>query len=635
MTVNNFIHSINTVKNEWAPYQKWEKEWNDREAQRKALYDKVPVAQKDLDRAKNFGQTFDNVVEIIDENNENTSNNIDSLVNPLSVIATIGTVVAGGVHFVNTAEEWKNEKLKSAELNETRKHQIDKKYIGKLTRTLVFVPFAMLAVGVGFSLLSGKLQVLGSKIARYQSHDDLNDPKNFVQYDDEQIAKANELIKSNKIVPSVDNKKSKGGFWGNIVSLIHDYKDYQLWESEHDKNNLTIAKPNPSPEEFNKAKADQDIILRKVKAINDEAKEYSENMVSASGAILNAALLCGGVFGFLVDKALVNIKVGKSGKEKTLAKVMVNALMRPKVVKNKLGLHAETLRKALTSPKSGIRTTIISTLFAVSAGIVSIPITSALKHDASRTGRFAKRKEYMEDNKHYIYFDEQQMETVKDVKADDSSLNFMEKLLDSLKFLPKAIKKGKEYENYKKTTRNQNKQLREALNQVELKPGQLEEAKNIQKKILFSLKKVDEKSLEYSENMGAFTDSVLTAIPYAFLGFLMLPVSKVLDKINNGETSIKELVNKEKTVNTKEKVYGAAVISAKLIGFYLLEAYMAHLQKTAGKIGIMKAMDELKDPRFFVDKYSKEPEKQDNPTKSVNNRMSNWVASLNTNSYRM
>jgi hypothetical protein len=605
------MSSIDNFKSQWANYKKWDQEWNEKEAKRKALYSRVDVPQPDLVHAKKLSRTIENAVEVVDENTENACNNIDSIINPLSIAASAVAIVGGALDFSRKFENWQNAKEKAPD--EKALLELNKIHMNKLGKSVIGSSVLLMGIGMGFSLVSSKLQILGSKIARYQTHEDLADPKNFVMYDDDQIEKAKELVKKGQVPKVHAQKRTKEGFFESLFSMMHDYKDYQKWDAEHDKKALVMPKPNPTPEELKKAKADQDAILRNVKAVNDKAKDYSESMESASGAILNIAVAGGGTLGILLSKVADKIKLKKHNI--SLSDFAINKLINSKKLKDKkITVKIEDLLK-----NKKMRGNIISWTIGLISGILSIPWTLSLKRDASRTGRFIARKEFQKDEKSCVYFDEKQMTRAKDVKGAKPKRNIIKKMWDDLMFVPTSIKQSKEFENYKSTQGKENKQIREALNYVELKPGQIEEAKNIQKKILLSLKKIDEKSLENSEQIGAYTDAFQTALPYLIIGGAAIVGRNKLHKLTESNDKLSLGVT-----------LGAA---AKLTAVYLLNVFTAYMQKCAGEMGIMEATEELKDPRYFVDKFSTEPQKQTLPAVSDTKQkekmqllMSKWVA---------
>lgn len=600
MTISNFLQSLNTVQTQWTPYQKWDKEWNDREEKRKALYNKVVMPQKDIEHAKKLSRTIDDIVEKMDENSENTSQNIESVISPLSSIASFGVFAGGVAGFLLTAKKWKN---KTAQIvDEQLKTKTNKRYMAGMTGILTGIPLAMIAVDVGASVLGSRLQLLGSRIAHYQSQQDLSDPKNFVLYDEDQIKKAQGMIKSGNITENKISQRAKSGFFGNLFSIIHDYKDFKKWESEQHQE-INLAKTNPTPEELIKAKSDQNAILRAVKAINEKSQDYSESMDSSAGTILNSSLVGGATIGVIADKIIENIKIGKE--KKSLANHLADTIIDTKIT-DLLGPYKEIANTALRNNKS--RAAIVGVASSFLAAALTFPLTQKLKRQASRVGRFIARKELENDDKSSIYYDEKQMELVKDVQSNKKPKTVLEGVFDDVKFIPKSIKESAEYEKYKKTTRKENKKLREALKYVDLKPGQIEEAKNLQRKIFMSFRKVDEKSQELSESMEAFINSVQSVIPLIFVTLIAAPAVAFLSKMNIGKIDYKSIIDKFNSVSKSQKILGATALIAKFVGLYALNSYLAEIQKRSGKIGVMEALSTLNDPRYFVDKYPKEKE---------------------------
>lgn len=633
MTISNFINSINTIKKEQNFYQKWDEDWNDFESKRKVLYDKVSVPQEEMDRARKFGTTIDNIVEKLDENSENTAQNIESVMSPASSVLPFAILMSGGYGFLRTANKWSD---RAAGITDPEVLQnINKQYMRKLKGIATVVPISMLAVGVASAVISSKLQISGLKISHYQSQEDLKDPRNFVLYDDDQVEKAKKLVKAGSIPNNEnENTKFKSGFFSNLFSLIHDYKDYEGWESNQ-QYDISIANPNPKHDELLKAKKDQSAILRSVKVINEKADEYSENMESSAGTLLNSSLVGGAAIGYFSDKLLEKVQIGK----KSLPDHFVDKLINSRIT-DAFGPYKDVFNTVLQQKST--RKTLMGVLSGFVAGILTIPISLKLKRQSTRIGRFAARKELEEDPKNCIYYDDKLIELAQSEKSQVKKKGVVQRIIDDFKFIPRAYRESVEYSKYKKTEREESKKLQNALKYVDIKPGQIEEAKNLQKKIFLAFKKVDEKSQEYSENMEAFTNSIQTAMPFLLVGALMIPGYSTLKKINAGE------IHSGNVMEKLNKVKGAGVlgIALKFAGFYALNSYLASLELNAGQIGVMKAMEELKDPRYFVDKFSYNSEKiQDNkqsdkllisqqqgsknPKNSLLDPMNSWINSLN------
>lgn len=76
---------------------------------------------------------------------------------------------------------------------------------------------------IGANIYAAKLQVDSSKIARYQARESLKDPKAFVNYTPEQIAKAKEEIaKHPELLKQKKKEKLNTGFFKSIVNILKD-----------------------------------------------------------------------------------------------------------------------------------------------------------------------------------------------------------------------------------------------------------------------------------------------------------------------------------------------------------------------------------------------------------------------------
>mgnify|MGYP003289951808 CR=1 FL=1 len=166
---------------------------------------------------------------------------------------------------------------------------------------------------VGINVLGAKLQVKGSRIARWQSRQDLSDAKYFVQYTPEQIAQAKANLE-NKEENVDDNKKTffKGkfskenqeknpGFIKTIVGIVKDNKEYKEWKNSYNLEDRKVSH-ELTQEEIEQAQKDKELIQRITKQINNKAEDYGENMEVASGILIGGTPYLGAAVGFTIKK---------------------------------------------------------------------------------------------------------------------------------------------------------------------------------------------------------------------------------------------------------------------------------------------------------------------------------------------
>lgn len=442
-----------------------------------------------------------------------------------------------------------------------------------------------LASFIGANIYAAKLQVDSSKIARYQARESLKDPKAFVNYTPEQIAKAKEEIaKHPELLKEKKKEKLKTGMFKSIINVLKDRKAYKK-SIKNDTDESKIVTRELSPEELKRAKQDQEVIQRTVRLINNEAEKYSQNMEVAAEVLVNGTpflgAAVGGVIGWVLNKTgaitkFVDNNVAKNGSEKTkelyadLKKGQESGAtyhhkwnkFRESFLKDLRGIEEnageQAIKTAKRKPTDIIKNTkrwfttvlahqkgrnwMIAGIGSIVTGIAGMMIGLKLTKSASRAGRYTAKRELEKDPRNFIGYTEEDYNEVSDVKNKKKGVS---KLKETVMFLPTVLKQYFAYEKYKKTEYKEKQVLNEQLHKQEVTSEQLREAKNLQRKLFNTFEKVDDNSQTYSESMEAAIDiaqpfvvygGVLTALsPFIWIGIQMkrgkLSAAKVLNKI--------------------------------------------------------------------------------------------------------
>ncbi len=652
--MSEFFNSISQVKQNWQSYEKWDKEQDNKEARRKELHKTRPVSQKELKEAQKRGKTIINAINVMDEYSENKAEDMEQATQAVGQIPVqIGVSAGMGFGFL----------LMSKIKNPKAKLLLNPWSLGFLGAALTYVPF---------SIWSTKVQVWASKVARFQAREkELKDPKNFVIYDDNQLKEAEKIAKTLPDEKDRDllKKLPMADMLATVNSVNKDKKAYESWHENYLKENTrtkaTYSNGIPT-DKSNNTKRDQQVIINTVKKINQSAEEYSENVESVTNTMgVPISMASGAVVGFATNAVLNMLKKGKMIKEGGFV--------------NKQSKGIAFIAGILTD-------------LAIQSWFTSMQKTG------SKVGRFKAKQEMLADPQNFVYCDDKELNSVKVTETSKKKKFF---LADSWQTLMDVIKDKKEYDNYQKTQGKQDKKFRKALKLVNLKDGQLEEAKNLQEKTFNTFEKMDEMSQQYSENVEAVTDIATQTIPFAAvfgatvaaLGAWVLgekyvknkspeqiaaPIINFLGKFKNNKFAqnlikdigdalktatdnylidmTQEVVNSKSTKNIGEKaksIYKKNILKELLLkprvrntaivatiplfaGFigsiFAVQSYFTKLQLKAGKIGVMKAMQELEDPRYFVDKYDtikKQPAEktaQSNPQANTQNAVvKSWL----------
>ncbi len=95
--MSEFFESLSGVKQNWNPYKKWDKERDKKEAQRKELHKKVPASKEEIEHAKNYGNMLINAINVMDEYSEDKSQDMELAVQSVAGIPTeIGGIAGMG-----------------------------------------------------------------------------------------------------------------------------------------------------------------------------------------------------------------------------------------------------------------------------------------------------------------------------------------------------------------------------------------------------------------------------------------------------------------------------------------------------------------------------------------------------------
>lgn len=457
-------------------------------------------------------------------------------------------------------------KKQALELHNAYQKEI-KSYLRKTKGGFWAIAALTLASFVGANIYASSLQVGSSKIARYQARKILDDPKAFVKYTPEQIAQAKEYIEAHPELKKEKKKdKLKGGLFRSIVNVIKDRKEYKKAKLADTDVSKKVTR-TLSPEELKQAQKDQEVIQRSVRIINNEAEKYSENMEVAAGVIMGSTPIVGGFFGWLTglvmnktgvtDKIINNtvekygsadakaafarfkeVKVGGPGytvrwskffdammedtaDNKKVAGELVDNVAKKSVKNNKLDKIGRDLKKLFAaglSHKWG-NAKLIGLIGAVVSAIPAALIALKLQKSAARAGRYTAKRELEKEPSNFIGYTEEDYNEVKDVKGKKQT--FGQKVKELALFVPTVLKQYYAYDKYKRTEFKDHQLLRDQLQKSEnITDEQLQDAKNLQRKLFNTFEKVDDNSQIYSESMEA---AVEIAQPIALnLGILAM-----------------------------------------------------------------------------------------------------------------
>lgn len=486
--MSQFFNSVKDVSKNYSKYDKWEQEQADEKARKAWLAKNTEIPQDKLDLTKQRAETVIRATEIMDARSEDNCENVEQMVGILSSVPAMGIVFAqepltryaektltkkDESLLKNLEEELstllRNNSIDDAAIKskESKILELTKKISKKKTSIRNYGMYGVLGATflttIGFILWGNKKQKEASRIGRYQAkQDELKGLENFTVYTPEQIAKAEEIASQ---IP--DEKERK-----DFMKIIREMKEmnraksgYRAWNNKRDKQEIDKLKSrNINGPELEEAKEYQELITDTVKEINIKAEDYSENLENAFDTFGNLSFLLAAPIGFGLNKLLLATKAS------------------PKV-------------RLLVS-------TMVPTLTALG---ISLKGTMEQKQ-ASRVGRYAARKELLENPELLMHFSDEEMKQAQNVKAPTQKIGFFKKLGQNFKFLKTYFKDKKEYKEYKETVQKQNEKMQKAFAEIETTEAQKAEAKKLQKNVFRAFDEVDEMSQRYSEDVEAGTE---------------------------------------------------------------------------------------------------------------------------------
>lgn len=564
--MSQFIDSIKQIKKNWEPYKKWETEQNDKDFQREELYKKVPASKEELEHASQYGRTIVDSINTMDQYSVDKAEDIEMASQSAMAGISLGIMALGaGIGALSL----KLPKISRLISKSEYKWILPKVVIGASTilTSMIITPF--------LTIKSKSYEKEASRIARHQAREnELKDPKYFVIYNKEQIEEAEKIAKTLPDIP--EKKKTMNPISGyndaikSIKSLTKDHKNYLQWKQEYLKAEQeqlkNIENEKYTPEQLKTAKKDQDNLSRVIRKI----ELYSQNYIANTKMAL---------FSTIGLEALVGLATG------WLASGIARLLQKAKII----SFSPEKLANLSTRLKIFTPIAIILPLAFYS--------TKAIKESA-KIGRFKAKQELLKDPHNFITYNDEQMQSVKDLKAPKKQKGLFEKIKDNTKFFFQLVEDYKEYERYQKTIGKEKQKLDKALLQIKVSDKQLQDAKSLQKNAFKSFEKMDEMTQRYTDDTEAAVEMTQQTFNSAIslAEGTVLPILFMNEKVRN---FIRKKFNNIKNTNMK-----IALGVSPLIAIFAAQIAMTIkgvlIERQAGRIGVMEAMEDLKDPRVFV-----------------------------------
>lgn len=564
-----FLDSLKQVNTNWQPYKKWEAEQEDKEFQHQELHKRVPTSKEDLEKVSQYGRTLIDSINVMDQYSINKAEDVELFTN-LGIEAvniTLG-IVGGTIGFIAQFNKKINGvMLKNKYLKPLTPHIAT---IGALALPLITLPY--------FLVKAKHYEKEASRVARHEAREtELKDPKHFVIYSKEQVEKAKLIAKDmpdlpDKVKKSLNPITNYHDSFKSIKEILKDHDDYRQKRDENIANfqqKLAQIQNNKySQEQLKNAKNDQENLQRIIRKIETSSQNYLNNTEFAMDVTLCSGALGGYISGKLLALTMkglqkLNILSSKSNSIKTAQKIM-----------------------------PGISTLLVAAVTSVYA--------IKLQKEAAKVGRYKAKQELLNDPRNFINYSDEQQNSVKDLKVKESKESIFNKFLNNFKTAIKVSKDYKEYKNYEKTARKEEEKLDKALMGIVVSPEQFKDAESLQKNAFLAFEKIDEKAQRYTDDLEAATDIGRTFFDFAVSAVpaIMLGVNMNKEAVRlAAEQDIKKVFINMISAGFKKSWIAFAISGALQIGYDILAN---ELKKKAGRIGVMEAIQELQEPRLFV-----------------------------------
>lgn len=547
------INSYKSYKQYLPQYANWRDEQDLARAKRLEYLKKNPdkMNEKDIER----GKILLHAIDVMDEYSQANAEDMEVATEfAKAQIVQLANFAGMGAGFALLGlKSVKNMIAKASKGNKTAEliFSMAPSVIGMLVATAASFPAILWAT---------KAKVSASRRGRFEamSHD-LKNPAAFAVLTPEQQQKVTELAKDIQL-DDRDKKRLKqnSGFSLNPMDSVRTLKkyfkgddEYKAQKAEFDKTLKESEAKFGSPvdeKQIRAAKRDQQILADMVRRIDVASQDYAENTELATNTMTTLALGTGGLVGWVSNKLMKALKIS-GGKWAKFIPWGIGA-----AIPLAMGIYAAKVQKL-----------------------------------ASRIGRFKVKQEMLNNPAELVYVDEKDTSSMTDVKLPERT-----KKPNIFKFFAQLLKDSKEYNKYMKTVGQEELKHHKAIEQIELSPEQLKNAKALQNNVFKTFNKVDEKSQTYSESVEAMGEGLKQGVAsFGALGAMGISVYQFAKMLKNPlamESSIMKTVAKAMTP--------FAFILLPIIG---IDIYTTKAQKKASRVADMLALNELKDYRHYVD----------------------------------
>lgn len=484
--------------------------------------------------------------------------------------------------------------------------------------------------GITGALIGLKMQKSAVRVGQYEAKKELEqNPKEFIGYTPEDY----NSVKSKPI-------KKKNGFMDYVTFLpreikqYFEYQNYKKTKLVHEKRlKEELVKMEVSDKQLRDAKDLQRKIFNTFEQVDDKSQDYSES-VEAFTDVAKPLVLTGGIFTMLAPLIIISQQVRK-GKltTKSVAKKVINFLskktdiMQKKFFKNYLNAVAKNvpfvvsqstpdqhiLKKAL----AGINfQRLIDKPYNVTYDEILNPLARNLESLTKK-----EMNEFLATVKDKPII---QLSGIADGLSDKVNIN-KSAVIKALKEKASKLEDEKVFDNpgVKKIVKklkisNELEKFRKKLSNMSDEQAQKELIKASDKlRGIWLFKELDIESIDkaYALEMIPKIQKIIKNVPKEesknILNSFIAEIQKDPDRLMKAFGSVK-IMNIFATDGLKKaaKAAGISWVALNLTLIFLIESMLADMQLKAGRLGVMKALENLKDPAYYANSGQSDDKKQ-------------------------
>lgn len=555
----DFINNINLIYKNWTPSKEWESELRKNEKIDKVLIKKYPPSPDEKKYAKQYGNVVINVIDKLDQESIDKSTDALIAINTIFSLPTLLAPFIGGLGGYLTSKASKN-------LQNQKKISI---FNG-----------ALIGSGIYFILrefISSQLEKETTRIARFQTrNNELKDISNFIINTQEKNNK-NEFSQSKISKDSTTSKLSAVETYKNAFNTLKEmkknYKQYKEW-----KNNLKIKETKAkekleniqfTTEELNKAQKDRNKLINTIYKLELASNNEEINFQFAIDLVQFAAKISGATLATLLCLTIPQ----KTAKIKAQSNLV-------KYTKLLIPFAIPTFSLYLTA------------------------ILAKFQKDSAKLGRYEKKKELASNKENFITFEDSKRKQINLSNDSQEDKNLVKNIINdikSIKTMPKRL--NEMYSSYKLP------QEQAFDTNIKYSNKQIKDAELLQKQLFYTFEKIDEKSEGFSDDVDVILKTIKTGIGTAVNVFfniyaLNLLTQKLKDFNNQKIPNFFEGLKLMKNLERKDMI-GIFVVPyvIKTIICLVLDSLLASCRKKTNKVGVMTAINELKDEKLYTPEY--------------------------------